>query len=731
MLKIVPLVLFLISFLLPASAQETLWQPLALSDRGSSKAGNYYQLDMGQMRQSLSRVVLEGGPVELNEISLPVTNGIIERFHIVESPIMQAGLAAKYSEIKTYKIFGIDDPHASGRLSISEKGFHGMITSHKGTIYINPESNNVYRAFNRASEQQTEPFSCGVSGHSLDSPVDHNHAAERILNRSGGQLQTYELAVAGTSEYVAAVGGTVSQALSEVVIAINRVNQIYERDVSIRLILVDNTDDLLYDGSSGSDPYTNNDLFAMLDENQSNIDSVLGNGNYDIGHVFTTTGGGLASLGVACDSNFKAQGASGLSTPNNESFYIDILAHELGHQFNADHSFNGTSSSCGGGNRWAPTAFEPGSGTTIMAYSGVCGAENIPQTGNLTDALFHAGSISQIDAFVQSTAGGSCSEFFSISNNSSQPTVDAGSDVTIPTGTPFMLTATGSDSDGDSLSYTWDQIDTGTLTNSTTIGTDLVTNPLFRSFVPRAESFRHFPRLSDVLDGNSDIGETLPTQTREMNFTVTVRDGKGGYATDNIEVSADATGNQFRVTSQASNTTLAGNSTITVEWEVGNTNQSPINCSSMDISLLKMNAAQTTYCEEILATTIDNDGSHDVDLPNEFMTSARIKLSCNDNVFYALNAGNLALTGANAPTVDCNNVDPTAQTHNDVDIEITGTPSSGGGSSSSGGGGGSSSSGGGSSSGDGGSGGTSAWLLLLIIWIATFQFYHNANRRKS
>lgn len=624
-------------------ADDLLWQPLASPAQRNasvSSAQHLFRVDEIRLKQLLSRAEYEGSPAASSEISLPVENGEIERFTLELSPIMEPELAAKYPDIQTYKVHGIDNPHASGRLSMTPKGFHGMITSPDGTFYIDPDGeNNRYKSFKRADRSSTS-FSCGVKAHNHDSPVGIRHRQTSL--RTAGNLQVYRLALAATGEYVTAAGGTKLAAMSEITQAINRVNQIYERDLAIRLELVGNNNLLLY-LDAAVDPYTNASNSFSLSDNQANIDKVIGSANYDIGHLFTTSGGGIAQVGSVCTS-LKAQGLTGHGNPFTDAFYIDYVAHEIGHQFNAEHTFNATSGSCHG-NRWGPSAFEPGSGSTIMAYAGICTGENIQSH---SDAVFHAGSIAQIDGYTTTGNGYDCASILSVSN--AAPTVDAGNDYVIPRKTPFMLSATAQDSDlSDTLSYSWDQMDAGSATTSASLGNDLTDNSLFRSYLPANENFRHFPALGTTLRNQYDDSEVLACKTRDLNFRVTVRDGKSGMAQDDVVVSVDNGSGPFKVTSFNSGQNLSPGLYV-IEWDVANTNRSPVNCANVDISLLNFNVSRTRYSETLIAGGIANNGSHSISVPNLSNLRSRFKVQCSDNIFYDISDADLNLTGSTAVT---------------------------------------------------------------------------------
>ncbi|RZL98012.1 MAG: hypothetical protein EOO88_61730, partial [Pedobacter sp.] len=315
------------------------------------------------------------------------------------------------------------------------------------------------------------------------------HAEENPFSKaplvSDGQFRTYRLALSATGEYTTFHGGTVSKALAAMAVTMTRVNGIYEKSISVTMVMVPNNDLIVYTNAA-TDPFTNGTPGTMINQNQTNTTAVIGGTNYDIGHVFGTNSGGLAGLGVVCLAASKARGVTGSGAPINDPFDIDYVAHELGHQFGANHTFRASTSSCAG-NANSSTAFEVGSGSTIMAYAGICGVNNVQAN---SDAYFHAASINEMYTVVRRTSD--CS--VKTPNNNQVPTADAGSDYTIPKGTAFVLTGVGSDPDNDPITYLWEQLDNQSSAQppvSTATG-----GPVYRSFFPKTSPSRYFPVLT-------------------------------------------------------------------------------------------------------------------------------------------------------------------------------------------------------------------------------------------
>ena len=375
-------------------------------------------------------------------IKLPFPDGSNREFEVVPVEVMAPELAAKFPRARSYRGTLVAPKNAAeavmaARINTGSGGFSAMIFGLESVYLVEPAQlgeASEYLSFDRAQVGRGgTAFSCGVNADSQKESISSRASPAGASNRTttGGTLRTYRLALAATGEYSAFFGGTVAGTIeSGLVPAMNRVNEVYQREFALRMVLVGNNDAVVYTNAA-TDPYTNSDGIAMLGQNQNNLDSVIGTANYDIGHVFSTGGGGVASLRSPCAAGSKARGVTGQSSPTGDPFWIDYVAHEMGHQWGGNHTFNGTTGACGGNNRSAGAAYEPGSGTTIQAYAGICGGENIQSN---SDPWFHAKSLDEMQAFISGT-GNSCA--VSQPSNNQPPTADAGASFTIPARTPF------------------------------------------------------------------------------------------------------------------------------------------------------------------------------------------------------------------------------------------------------------------------------------------------------
>ena len=573
-------------------------------------------------------------------IELPNAKGNLERFNIIETPTLASGLSAKFPMIKTYTAYGVDNSYSTAKITIGTNGLHVIInTPEKSTVYIDPLSNSneeylVYRKIDFTHGDSD--FTCEIEEQAREQA--DNHISHR--NANDGKLRTYRLALTCTGEYSqfhlnrqgVAASATDAEKKAAVLSAMNttiaRVNEVYERDLAVRMVIVDNNEDLIF-LDAATDGLSNSSASALINESQVKCDDIIGDANYDIGHAFSTGGGGLAQLRSVCVSGNKARGITGQGQPINDPFDIDYVAHEVGHQFGATHTQN---NNC---NRTNSTAVEPGSASTIMGYAGIC-APNVQRN---SDDHFHAVSIAQMWSHIQNTAG--CPVETDTGN--AAPTADAGSDYSIPKSTPFVLRGKATDANGtDNLTYNWEQTDTevGTMPPvSTNTG-----GPMFRSLPSKTSPNRYMPDLTTVVAGNTaSTWEVVPSVAREMNFALTVRDnhsGGGNSARDDVKVTTIDT-DAFTVTSQnAMNQVIGIGNTELVTWNKGETDAAPINCQLINIRL-SIDGGQTFPI--LLKENTPNDGSEEIVIPNSETTNARIMVEAADNLFYNINNVNFEI----------------------------------------------------------------------------------------
>ena len=564
-------------------------------------------------------------------ITLPMPDGRFLSFKFVESPIMSPGLAAKFPGIKTYLGYCASDPAFTVRFDWTPDGFHAQVLGPGGAVYIDPyyKGETYVSYYKQDYRPRDKVFQCLVEDH-----YSHELRRDTIEAGSGDRLYIYRLAVACTGEYTQFHGGTVQAAMSAVTTTINRVTGIYEQEASVRFTLVANNNAIIYTNSQ-TDPFNNNNPGILITQSQGVIDSVIGNANYDIGHTFSTGGGGLAFLGSVCLSGYKAHGVTGTSTPIGDPYDVDYVCHEIGHQFGANHTFNGINGQCT--TRNAPTAYEPGSGSTIMCYAGLCGVDDLQSN---SDPIFHSENYAEIRAYITTGWGSTCPVVTVLANNI--PVAKAGSDYVIPANTPFTLTGSGTDADSDALTYLWEERDLGPAAALSAPDDGQI--PLFRVWTPTTSPSRTFPRWSGLLSSTTEDAEKLPSLGRTMKFRFTVRDnrsGGGGVANDDMQVTVDGNSGPFRVTYPNQSTTCMGYSGITVTWNAAGTNGSPVNAPLVNI---RLSTDGGTTWPTLLKGNTSNDGSELVVLPNANTSGARIKVASVGNIFFDISDQNFTIT---------------------------------------------------------------------------------------
>jgi len=579
-------------------------------------------------------------------ITLPDANGQLTNYWVYNNSAMESELAENLQNIRSLKAVDIKNNGISISISISDIfGLHAMGMKTDGSVFYmdnyTNDLNNVIVYQRNSLELPKNNFTCLVPGDSFDA-VEVSSVPIQTLSLDN-KRRTYRLALACTIEYAtfhvnnAPVGTpntTVNQKKDIVLAAMNvtltRLNQIFERELNVHLNLISNNRDIIF---ITSDNFSNDDDFLLIDESQTVIDNVIGSANYDMGHTFSTGGGGLASLGSVCSSWQKASGITGSPSPVGDPYDVDYVAHEMGHQFGANHTQN---NNC---QRNSTTSVETGSGSTIMSYAGICA----PNVQDNAEAYYHYVSIREMQTFLVSAT---CAQQTTVTN--SPPVVSALTAKTIPYGTPFILSTTATDPNtADQLTYTFEQVNNQTATQPP-VATS-TTGPAFRSVAPSTNNFRSFPNISTILDGTSNSDgivsnnwERLATVGRTYSFVATVRDNNATGArvvyTQPVTITTANTG-PFVITAPNNNPSttepvwfMGSNKTIT--WNVAGTTANNINTTDVNILVSVDNGL--TY--STLAANVSNSGSATVTIPTNLTSTydARIKIEAVGNIFYTV-----------------------------------------------------------------------------------------------
>ncbi|AXG73575.1 T9SS C-terminal target domain-containing protein [Flavobacterium arcticum] len=654
------LLLVIISIVFGSANAQQLWNAVPSERLNHLEKTNRVSIPLKSQTFSLDldafKTILEAAPSRDNYtapstviVPFPNGEGEIEHFRIYEASVLHPDLAAQHPNIKSYVGQGIEHPASSVRFSVTIFGLHSMMFSTAGTSYIDPYTRDLqnYLIYKKKDLQNPRQFFCGVTEDvHQNAERSQNQNAPLSVNASDGTLRTYRLAMACTTEYAqyqigayfltaASLEEKKAGVLTAMNVTMTRVNGLYERDMAITMQIVPDNEDIIF---VTSDNLANNNAGTLLGQIQSVINNAIGSSNYDIGHVVSTGDGGIASLGSVC-SSVKAQGVTGSPVPAGDPFDIDYVAHEMGHQFNATHTFNNSFQ------RTAATAVEPGSGSTIMAYAGI----SAPNVQNNSDDHFHTVSIAQMSDFVNGS-GGTCAT--ETANGNSAPFVGFLSNYTIPKSTAFILKGSATDADGDALTYCWEQINANG--SSSTINSEpsafSTSGPNFRSLSPSDSPNRYMPQLNSVLAGNlTPTWEVVPAVGRTLNFALTVRDNQipngGQTGRDDISVVVVSAAGPFEVTSQnTGGITWAGNGSETITWDVAGTTGNGINTANVNI-LLSTDGGQNF--DTILAENTPNDGSEAITVPNVNATTCRIMIEAAGNIYYAVNSNQFQISATN------------------------------------------------------------------------------------
>ena len=617
------------------TAQSKLWQQVDFNSRGIN--GTRYivpdkfitfKFDSDSFREQFANV---SGRNNASTLDVPLPDGSFITFDLIETPVFDDELMRKYPGFTSYTGTNIQGDRL--KMSLSPFGINAMIISDvHGHLFIDPitlhDHNDVYQVYDKRDfKKKTGNFTCGVAADDdFNKTISHNDTREMKGSRVGDcQLRSYRLAISCTGEYATFHGGTKAKVLAAYNNTMTRVNGVYETDAGITMKLIGDTDKVIFLNGT-TDPFNNAEGDVMLDQNQTTIDNLIGKANYDIGHVFSTGGGGIAQLRSPCSTR-KAMGVTGQPKPVGDPFDIDYVAHEMGHQFGANHTQNNDCQRAG------TASVEPGSASTIMGYAGICD----PNIQNNSDAYFNGINLSEIASFVVAGNGNTCAQIIPEMNSKPSVTILKTS-YTIPVSTSFALTASGNDADGDVLTYCWEQIDNEVATMPPTASSNK--GPTFRSLKPSLSPTRYFPDLARKYG----VWEVLPSVTRDLDFRCTVRDNHSKLGcTDEINVTVKTNNSAGPFLVLYPNTTsvswLVGSSQ-TVRWDVAKTDVGPINCAQVDIYL--STDGGVTY-PVLLAQNVTNNGSFEITVPGPATTKAKIMVKASDNIFFDVSNANFKI----------------------------------------------------------------------------------------
>lgn len=634
---------------------------------------NYYSLDLNSLRSQLQNAQESGQTATPVVISLPTLGGKIERFKIYSAPVVVKELADQY-QLGSYAGVGVDDPAKFVRFSISPTDFQGMMVGSNGRYeFISPvdKTKTVYGVHPKTNNTGSKPFVCSTEEaiSSVNEIQNLANSANTFSNRvtdfsraSDKKFRTMRLAMSVTGEYTAYHGGTVAGALSAINATLTRVNGVFEKDFALRLIL-QNFPNVIYTNAN-TDPYSpaaqgaGSPGYLWSTELQTTLTANVGNNNYDIGHLFGASGGGgmAGCIGCVCidpTTSVPRGKGSGYTSPANaipmgDSFDIDYVAHEMGHQLGGNHTFSHGLEGTG-------VNVEPGSGSTIMGYAGITGGPTTDVQQN-SDAYFHRVSINQIQTNLASKL---CDVETTINNNA--PVIAALPNRTIPKLTPFVLSATVTDAENDPMTYTWEQVDNASvIIDKDNLG-NTTTGAMFRSVMPSNSPVRYFPKWSSVLNGAltnvNNTWESVSQRPRNTNYAITARDNNADVAQQQTQSAQQviSVGNDgpFQVTSTYGYNNVPG----AITWDVVNTNNTTYNVQNVAIDYSTDNGATWN----VLAASTPNDGTENLQFPssvnNQFVI---VRVSAINNVFYAIkkvyvtnqiNCDGTAVTGVLVPSV--------------------------------------------------------------------------------
>ena len=641
-------------------------------ERAAVRSNGYYKLDLDLLRSQLKNAQEMGPNATPVVISLPTINGKIERFNVYSFPVVVKELADLY-QLGSYVGASLEDPTKYLRFSLAPNDFQSMIINGDHYEFIEPVSTDrtIY-AVHPKTRKNAGGFLCSTE----ESPATKKQV-ESLLKKgqsfsnqpsnfaksSDKKYRTMRLALSVTGEYTqyfATQAGlpttaTDDQKRAVALVAMNatltRVNGVFEKDLALHLNL-QSYPSIIYVNAS-TDPYSSANAGAAgawNQELQTTLTNNVGNANYDIGHLFGRSGGGgnAGCIGCVCinpTTNVPLGKGSGFTSPANaipqgDTFDIDYVAHEMGHQLGGNHTFSMSLEGSG-------VNMEPGSGSTIMGYAGITGPNTDVQANS--DAYFHIASIDQIqDNLIAKT----CDVETAVTNN--PPVIVDLPTYNIPKGTAFVLTASATDPENNPMTYNWEEVDDATVTTDKFNLGNTTSGATFRSVAPSASPTRYFPNFTSVMNGvlnnSTNTWEAVSTRARTTNFAVTVRDNNPNIAQQqsNFKVQTIVVGDNgpFRLANQYADVNIP----TPIQWIVANTNVAPYNVTNVKIDYTTNNGTSWT----VLSNATPNDGSENFTFPSSLNgQTIKVRVSSVGNVFYAVGPvtlGTLAACSSAAPT---------------------------------------------------------------------------------
>ena len=627
------------------------------------------QFNLATMKQALTNVPKRTSLSKSSVvISIPNASGNLERFELYEVSNFDATLQAQFPEIRAYVGVGLDDKYATLRMSLDPRGIQTMVMrADKATEFMEPYSvdGSIYAVYSSSTRRNGKlPFTCTTTDQNI---VDELGKTYDVANRSStGSLKVFRLALSCNGEYANYFGAT-SAAQSGLVLAafnatMTRVNGVFEKDFAIHMNIVAETTNVIYYNPS-TDPYSgmgnwNQELQNTLSSSLTGPSTSLAANNaaYDVGHMFGGSGGGgnAGCIGCVCDNDTSSLSdqnkGSGYTSPGDgipmgDNFDIDYVAHELGHQFGANHTFSH-------GNEGSGVNKEVGSGVTVMGYAGITDFD----THIHSIAVFHSASIAQVQA---NMAGKTCPTNIAITHGA--PVVNAGADYTIPKSTPFVLTGSATDAGGaGNLTYTWEQNNDGGGTGANSAASPTKTaGPNWTNYIDSSSPVRYFPKMSSILNGSKttqglDVtSEALSSVARTLDFRLTARDnvaGQGQTNFDDMKVTIDATRGPLEVTSQNTDgVSWIQGQTQTITWNVNGTNTS---AGGANVDILLSTDNGLTFSTVLVANT-PNDGSETITVPAVLSPNCRIMVKASNSIFFNVNVKNIAIGYVVTVTTTC------------------------------------------------------------------------------